>query len=278
MNYLLSLDIWGTNPDTYGSYIYKAPHLVSMAIFIVMLAGILVGVYYLAKKSEKHYQTFLKCFAIWMLVFEIVWRVVFLILGDEKTNIDYPWYPAYPCNLNAILIPIAVLCNSKTMKHMFYVFGIVGAVLMMVYPTDIFTQPYIALPPIKSLVQHWNLFVIPCAEILTHHYKVRFRNYWVAWLGMLVHVINSTFLTWILNKIVGDSVFPYLDYIFFRFFGDTEPGYVIVPAVGTLVMGAIFALSDIKGFKACMAQGRDFIKNYKLDDEEVDNKEEESNN
>ena len=194
-----------------------------------------------------------------MLIFEVAWRIVFLVLGDEKTQIDYPWYPAYPCNLNAILIPIAVLCNSKTMKHMFYVFGVVGAVLMMVYPTEIFTQPYIALPPIKSLIQHWNLFIIPCAEMLTNHYRVKFRNYWVAWLGMLVHVINSTFITWIINKIFGDGVLPYGDYIFFMFFGEGAPGYVIVPAVGTLAMGAIFALSDIKGFKVCISQAKAFL-------------------
>ncbi len=265
MNYILAYDIWGVAhldengyPIHYSDnyYLYGKTHIISLIIVILALAAFLVAFYFLAKKSKKAYTIGIKIFAVWMILFEIGWRVLFLTSAPNFINQDYHWYPAYACNFTAIMLPIACLTGSKIMKHMFYVFAIVGACLMMLYPSSVFVEPYITIGAIKSLLQHWNIILLVSAEILVGEYKVKFRNYWLGWLGMIVVVINCTFITWILY-LVG-VILKYGDYLFFNFFGAGTPGYVIIPAIATVVLALIMALSDRKGFKEFTLKFKEF--------------------
>ena len=220
-----------------GDYDYTMIHFVSVGV-IVALTVILALIAGSKKINQKTKRVILICIASFQLTFEVVWRIVYLCRGDTLLSL----WPFYACNLNGILVPIAALSNNKTMKEMFYAFGFVGGILTMIMPQGIFYDAYFTFPILKSLLQHTGLLFIPVFEFVSGSFRPQLKNFWLALLGMLIHVINSVGISAMLG-------YPG-DYLYFNsglpFVIPGVPGWIVMSVTAILAMFVFYVILDCK--------------------------------
>lgn len=208
-----------------GNYDYALIYIISMIIiFLICVAfGIVAG----SKLSAKTKKIVLYSIAIFQLSFEVLWRIIYLFRGDKILSL----WPYYICNLNGILIPIAVLTNSKVMKNLFYVFGFIGGVITMALPQGIFNNALLIFPILKSLLQHTGLLIIPLYEYIEGTFRPKLSEIWYAIVGLLIHVVNAVLIA----KWFG---YPG-DYLYFNsglpFTIPGVPGWIIVCLTAVVV-------------------------------------------
>ena len=193
----------------------------------VVLACIFVAVFCRSRSiSHAAKQGLLRGIAIFQLTFEVGWRLIYwLIKGDTLLC----WWPAYPCNLAGILLPILALTKWQRGKQMFYLFGFVGGVLTFALPEGIFCNDVMVFPILKSVLQHTGILLIPIMEYALHTYRPTLRHMpWVI-AGLLIHLANSEGITRLLG-LTGD-------YMFFR---SGMP--FVIPGVPQFITLSVFAL------------------------------------
>ena len=101
-----------------GDFAYTSIHLYSIvAVAAAVLLALALSI--TKKLTDQRKRTLLVGICWFQLGFELLWRLVYLLV---KGNSLLCWWPIYPCNLGGILIPIIALCNWKTGKKMFYLF------------------------------------------------------------------------------------------------------------------------------------------------------------
>lgn len=225
------------NMGTPGEYMYQPIHLLSTAVVLaVLVAVMLLG----ASKNlgEKRKMGLLHAICWFQLGFEVLWRLVYLLIKGDAISC---WWPLFPCNLNGILIPIVALTDWKTGKKMFYLFGFIGGVLTFALPEGIFVREVLNFPILKSVLQHTGLLLIPGLELTMGHWRPGLRQLpWVI-AGGVVHLINSEGIT----RLLGFTG----DYMFFRsglpFVIPGVPQYITLSVFAFVVMAAISLVGDL---------------------------------
>lgn len=220
-----------------GNYDYTMIHFVSVGI-VIALTIVLAIIAGSKKISDKSKRIILICVASFQLTFEVVWRIVYLCRGDKFLSL----WPFYACNLNGFLLPIAALLNNKTMKEMFYVFGFIGGVLTFAMPQGIFYDAYFTFPILKSLLQHTALLFIPVFEFVSGTFRPSIKNWWLAILGMFVHLANSLGIATMLG-------YPG-DYLYFNsglpFVIPGVPGWAVMSVTAVVVILLFYVVLDFK--------------------------------
>ena len=223
-----------------GDFQYQAIHGWTMAVVSAVLAVVIfLGV--TKKISTQGKRKILVGIAVFHVVFEVAWRLIyFFVKGDELRW----WWPMWPCNLSGILIPIIALSNWKTGKKMFYLFAFVGAILTFALPEDIFTTNVMVFPIVKSVIQHTGILLIPVYEYCTGTYRPRLKDMgWVV-TGLLVHLLNCEGI----SRLFGFTG----DYMFMR--GDMP---FVIPGVPQFITISVFALLVLTGLSLlCELPGR----------------------
>lgn len=223
---------------TPGDYTYHAIHWHTLAVVAIITVIAVIWQLQLngGKKAGK-----LICAIAWIqLVFEIGWRVIYLLFQHT------PWaelWPSYPCNLGGIIIPLIALMDWKTGKKMFYLFALVGAVLTFSIPDGIFTSNVFVFPIFKSVMQHTGILLIPVLEYIRGTYRPSLRHMGYILLGCGVHVVNCEIIARLLLKLPED-------YMFFRgtlpFVIDGVPQFITVSVFAFLVLCVLSFLGDIR--------------------------------
>ena len=154
------------NMGTPGDYSYRPIHWYTIAAIAVIT--IIAVIWQLQLNGGKKAGKLITTIAWIQLVFEIGWRLIYLLFHHT------PWaelWPSYPCNLGGILIPLIALTDWKTGKKMFYLFALVGAVLTFSIPDGIFTSNVFVFPIFKSVMQHTGILLIPVLEYIRGTYR-----------------------------------------------------------------------------------------------------------
>ncbi len=226
------------NMGTPGEYQYQSIHVLStLAVLLCVMA---VAVYGRAGGTKK--RKLLVAISIFQLSFEVLWRLIYLFV--KRVPLVDLW-PMYPCNLGGILIPIIALCNWKTGKKMFYLFGFVGGLLTFAMPEGIFCSDVLSFPILKSILQHTGLLLIPVLEYADGTYRSNLRHLGWCVLGCLIHVVNCEGI----DRLLGFTG----DYMFFRsglpFVIPGVPQFITMSVFGLLVLALLSYLSDPKSRK-----------------------------
>ncbi len=221
------------NMGTPGEYQYQTMHLAST--LVVLLCVIAVAVY--GRRGGTRKRKLLVAISVFQLIFEVLWRLVyFFIKQDTLVSL----WPVYPCNLGGILIPIIALCNWKTGKKMFYLFGFIGGLLTFAMPEGIFCSDVLSFPILKSILQHTGLLLIPMLEYADGTYRSNLRHFGWCVLGCAIHVINCEGI----DRLLGFTG----DYMFFRsglpFVIPGVPQFITMSVFGLLIMALLSFLSD----------------------------------
>lgn len=222
-----------------GDFQYQAMHgWTVLAVTVLLAAAVFFGSS--RKMDVRGKRKILVGIAVFHLVFELTWRLIYLLVkGDEISC----WWPTWPCNLSGILIPIIALANWKTGKKMFYLFAFVGAVLTFALPEDIFTSSVMVFPIVKSVIQHTGILLIPVYEYCAGTYRPGIRDMgWVV-AGLLVHLLNCEGI----SRLLGFTG----DYMFMRgempFVIPGVPQYLTVSVFALLVLAGLSLLCELPG-------------------------------
>lgn len=167
-----------------GDFPYQSMHITTIIIFAICLIMLIV----VAKSNTSKKKTILKLIALFQLSFEIIWRLIYYFINDE-TLISL--YPAYPCNINAIIVSIVCLMNDTKGKKMFYLISFIGGIVTMFVPNGIFSRTVFIFPILKSILQHTGIIFIPVFEYFAGYYKTSVKDYPLIIVGALIDIINS---------------------------------------------------------------------------------------
>lgn len=222
---------------TTGEYQYTAIHLWSTAVVAAAVAAAAVwGGSSLSDRSKKRLLT---AICIFQLGFEVLWRLVYVLIKKDSLLC---WWPLYPCNLGGILLPLFALTNCRRGKQMFYLFGFVGGCLTFALPEGIFCKDVLVFPILKSILQHTGLLLIPVLEYTRGRFRPCLRDMGWVILGLLVHLCNSEGLV----RLLGFTG----DYMFFRsgmpFVIPGVPQYITLSVFALAVLTLLSALCQIR--------------------------------
>ena len=225
------------NMGTAGEYQYQPIHLYSTLVVALSVAVITILGIKLRKNEVKRRQL-LKGICFFQLGFEVLWRLIYLLVKGDSILC---WWPIYPCNLGGVLIPIFALTGCKTGKKMFYLFGFVGGVLTFALPEGIFSSDVLVFPILKSILQHTGLLIIPVLEYIYGTYRPAPKD--MGWVigGLMIHLINCEGI----SRLLGFTG----DYMFFRsgmpFVIPGVPQFITLSAFALLVLVLISFLCDL---------------------------------
>lgn len=227
------------NAGTRGEYMYTSMHW--WTLVCVGIAAILVLLpVFLRPKDRVLHRRILVGVSVFQLMFECLWRLVYLLV---KGNSILCWWPMYPCNLGGILIPLAALLRAQRVKKLFYLFGFVGGILTFALPEGIFCTDVYVFPILKSVLQHTGLLLIPSLEYAGNSYRPTLKDMGWVILGCLIHLVNCEGI----DRLLGFTG----DYMFFRsglpFVIPGVPQFITLSVFAVLVLTLLSFLSDIKG-------------------------------
>lgn len=226
------------NMGTPGDYSYRPIHWYTIAAIAVIT--IIAVIWQLQLNGGKKAGKLITTIAWIQLVFEIGWRLIYLLFHHT------PWaelWPSYPCNLGGILIPLIALTDWKTGKKMFYLFALVGAILTFSVPDGIFTTDVMVFPIVKSIMQHTGILLIPVLEYIRGTYRPSLRHMGYIISGCAIHAVNSEVIARIVLGLPED-------YMFFRgtlpFVIDGVPQFITVSVCALIVLTILSFLGDIR--------------------------------
>lgn len=241
--FVKNLVLWLTgHMGTPGEYMYQAIHWYTLAA--VGLVTVLLSVLQHRSRANAHAcRGVIVAVSIFQLLFEVLWRLVYLLIkGDSILS----WWPTYPCNLGGILIPIIALMDLKTGKKLFYLFAFVGAVLTFALPEGIFCTDVLVFPILKSILQHTGILLIPLLEYIGGTFRPTLKHMGWVTAGCLVHLINCEGI----DRLLGFTG----DYMFFRsglpFVIPGVPQFITLSGFALIVLSLLSFLCDISGSMA----------------------------
>lgn len=227
------------NMGTEGEFMYTAIHWWTLA-FVFLACALIFGFGFAKRQDKKASRAILVAVSLFQLVFEIGWRLIYLLVKGDSVLC---WWPMYPCNLGGILLPIFALTNCKKGKQMFYLFGFVGGVLTFAMPDGIFSNNVMVFPIVKSILQHTGLLLIPVLEYISGSYRSSLKDLGWVILGCFVHLLNCEGI----DRLLGFTE----DYMFFRsglpFVIPGVPQFITLSVFALIVLALLSFLCDIKG-------------------------------
>lgn len=227
------------NMGTAGDYSYQAMHYITLLV-VAAVAGVLLALTLRWRRDADLCRKLLYSVAVFQLGFEVLWRLIYLLINHAAPA---SLWPLYPCNLGGILLPVLALADCRRGKQMFYLFGFVGGCITFALPQGIFCNSVFVFPILKSVLQHTGLLLIPMIEYVSGTYRPRLRDMGWVLLGCVVHLVNCEGI----DRLLGFTG----DYMFFRsglpFVIPGVPQFITLSVFSTAVMVLISFLCDIRG-------------------------------
>lgn len=208
-----------------GDYQYQSMHLYCV-IAVLAVTAFTAWAGATKRFSPKTKDNILVGICWFQIAFEVLWRLIYLFVKKDSILC---WWPIYPCNLNGVVIPIIALCNWKTGKKLFYLFGFVGGVLTFALPDGIFSSDIMVFPIVKSILQHTGLLMIPLFEFGNGRYRPSIKDMGWVTVGLFIHLANSEGIARLLGF--------WGDYMFLR---SGMP--FVIPGVPQYITMSVFAL------------------------------------
>ena len=207
-----------------GDFTFGAVHIGSIVFTIV---SITISIIVLRRKEETVVKRVTKILAGITL---FVYLVRHVVNGYTSGDYLYAMWPFYICNINTVFMCIWILFDIKFMKDFFIITGMYGAVLTFVVPDGIFTDQYLNLGILDSVLSHYTIVYIPLILLSTRVYELDIKRSWQVMLGYAIVVFNVEVVQgWLFDKNT--------DYLFLR---GTLP--FTIEGVPQFLIVAVFAI------------------------------------
>ncbi len=210
-----------------GDYTFGFVHIGSI---VLLIASIIVSIILLRGKDSKYVHNKMKYIASFTLVVYFVRRGVMIY---EGTSVLKALWPFYLCNINTILLSFYILFGWKKGKDFFIITGMFGAALMFIVPDGVFTDKYLNLRILDSLLSHFTIIYIPVVLLSTRAYELNIKNAYQVLIGYALILFNVEIIQ---RWMIGENV----DYLFIR---GTLPFTIDgVPQVFIMIFCAVVAM------------------------------------
>ena len=238
---------------------FNALFFIVFAAFILVLIIVSIAVRH---KSESTKKKILITASLLTLVFFVVYKY-WLSIDPEFNELraymgGFNWWGELPlqlCNINMILIPIAVLTNKRELLAFCFFVGPLGAMMALTMPGAEFTDASILLPRMIGYYGTHFLVVIEGLAIVTFGlYKPKFRDI----PGTVLTILAIAFCVFMINMIMRwTGLYPHANYFFSV---ETEGNFLLeifhswIPypflfLLPSVVILAIYMFIIILGFK-----------------------------
>ena len=195
---------------------FNALFFIVFAAFILVLIIVSIAVRH---KSESTKKKILITASLLTLVFFVVYKY-WLSIDPEFNELraymgGFNWWGELPlqlCNINMILIPIAVLTNKRELLAFCFFVGPLGAMMALTMPGAEFTDASILLPRMIGYYGTHFLVVIEGLAIVTFGlYKPKFRDI----PGTVLTILAIAFCVFMINMIMRwTGLYPHANYFF----------------------------------------------------------------
>ncbi len=176
---------------TKSNYLYKTPHLITLAI--VLVATLLV-VFIFNKKSMKAKRTFLWIMVSILLVLEITSRVVHFIKGGDFFSSTV--IPMHFCSIMVWMIIIATFTNNKHMYTLSAMGGLIATIAFLLYPSVGFNKEVLKFSQYYSIISHSIGFVVSIFLITGGFASFKLKNIWIGAVFLVANYIYAFLLNY----------------------------------------------------------------------------------
>lgn len=165
--------------------------------FIVLLAGAIVGLYFLLRKRSDRTKK-------WVLG-----SILFFNLALHFLKLTFPPYSTNPelamrevwfvnvCATSVLFFPFIFISKSKTAKDYMVFLGIVSGFLAMLYPTEAIDKSVLTLDLWRFYICHGIIIAVPMLTVLLKLHKLDVKRIWkmpICMCAMLLFIICNQVL------------------------------------------------------------------------------------
>lgn len=186
-------------------YLYGARHIIVL-VLTVLLCIILTLIFY--KKSDKVKRNLFYCLGAILLFFEILSRVVNLIIEPNLNleNVVKILLPMHICSVMVWVFIFAIYSKNKMLLNFGVIGGLLATVAFLLYPAVGLNRVYMSFTCIYSTFSHMLGFVT-CVLMLTLGLaEFEFKKMWQTYLCFVVMFAWGALLNFV--------IFPGSDYMY----------------------------------------------------------------
>lgn len=207
-NYMSFKDFWTNenNPSLpMQEYLYNTRHiLVLVAVCVVTIIMALI----FARKSKKCKNILFTTFAVLFLFFEILSRIVNLIVAETYTveSIAKILLPMHICSVMVWIFIFALFTKRQWLINYSAIGGIIATLVFLLYPAVGLNRVYMSFTCLYSTISHCLGFVCCVLLIALGKTKFELRKVWQPLLCFVVMFAYGALLNFV--------IFPGSDYMY----------------------------------------------------------------
>lgn len=174
---------------------YSTPHLVFIALFIVILVATAL-IFKYALKTDKSRDIFIRCLGI-LLTASVILNRVSLAVWDKNGIGGLELIPNSYCGMTNLLLGITVMLGGRNMRifHFLFYLGFFGGLACVLYPPFLGQDPSFFFLPTISGMNHHALAVILCViMVMGKWFEPTFKNWYVFPIGICAYTVFGLFL------------------------------------------------------------------------------------
>ena len=169
-------------------------------ILMLLAAPIIFCIFYfsLRNRTEKTKRVVLLCLAIFNALIYIAYKIVMAFTFD--VFIILKELPLHLCNLNLILIPLAILTNNKLLMSYLYYVGLLAAFAGIMFFDSVFLGKNVfSFVVLVYFIYHAILLVFPLLLVSLKLFTPSLSYVWKALvvlvsLALIMHLVNLLFI------------------------------------------------------------------------------------
>ena len=188
-----------------SEYLYGTRHIVLLIITFLLC----VGIYFIfRKKSEKTKNTLFNVFAYILLFFEVVTRIVNLIILKTYTleRVTQIILPMHICSVMVWVFIIGILSKKKILLNYSVICGLLATLAYLLYPAVGINQKYIAFTNLYSTFSHMLGFVLVISLMSLRRVSFKFKDIWQTYICFIIMFSYGALLNFV--------IFPGSDYMY----------------------------------------------------------------
>lgn len=243
---------------THGSFwIMKTFNPLFFACFAFFIALLVVASLILRKRSEKAKKIVLITACVVTFIGFFVYKY-FLSIDTEydklviETRGGFSWWAELPlqlCNINMMIIPIAVALKNRPLMSFSFFMAPLGALMALLFPAVGFTDCSIWLPRMLGFYgTHFMIIIEALALVTFGFYRPKFSDLWKTALTLIVLLLIITGINLLLIK---TGLYDRANYFFtmehenisiLKLFWSWIPVPVLYLLPGAVILGAYMSL------------------------------------
>jgi len=202
---------WWTNENNpklpQSEYLYNTRHIIVL-VSVLLACIVLTCIFY--KRSEKTKNILFKVIASILLFFEILSRVVDLIIAETYTwqSVLETLLPLHLCSVMVWVVIVALFTKNQMLINFGVIGGLLATLAFLLYPAVGLNRTYVSFTCFYSIFSHSLGFVTAILLMTLKRVRFEFKTMWQTILCFVVMFSWGALANWV--------IFPGSDYMYMR--------------------------------------------------------------